>query len=255
MKKLLVLILLLFAVPCWSDTVTVRQPSCKKACTDGTFLSCQNFEGTGFDNSEYWVTEDGSSGGVINPDYTTDPGRGSQSLRVKDDTNVGTYAVHKYGDNTGVNNIYGFFRIKLIDLPSGTYELFQTYNIQGDSFPPDSIEAHDMIWISSTGVLQIHCNNGETFNGTTQLSTGTWYYVWYYIARSTNSDGNGWVKVSTIPFIPEANEITYSGGEQGGCSYTKQNAIGFTTMHGMGYEYLIDQSIVSASAIGTICAD
>jgi hypothetical protein len=254
MKRLFVLLFLLIAATAWADsTVVVRQPSCKKACTDGTFLSCQNFEGTGFDNSESWITQ--VSDGIADPDYVTTHLRGSQSLRMGDDTSVGTYAMYKFSDDTGVGAVYGFFRLRMVDLPSSTYEVMQLWNVQGPLTEPSAYEAHDMIWISSTGVLQIHCNNGETFNGTAQLAINTTYYVWYYISRTSHTNGAGWVKVSTSPQIPEANEITYSGGEQGSCSYTSANSIMFSTFHGGDYEYIVDQSLVSVSAIGTICAD
>lgn len=221
-----------------------------------TRLVEQNFEGTGFDNGETWLAglNGTPSTGVVDPDYATGPLRGSQSLRMKDDENYGGFAITKFSDDTGVTGVYGFFRLKIIDRPSTTREIMQLYNAQGPLEEPTAVETHEMIWIGSDGVLHMWpaYNEGEEVAGSTALTNGTVYYVWWHVTRTTLTDGSGWIKLSTTPTLPGSNEISWSNVDLPSASYINVNTLGFTTLHASSYEYIVDQVILDTAAIGSM---
>lgn len=218
----------------------------------------QNFEGTGYDNGESWLEWTGGTltSGVLNANYTTAL-RGSQSLRIKDDASYGIAALTKFGDNTGYNALYGFFRFKLTDLPTGTSEVQTHYNAQGDVNEPDYIDYHEVISVTPSGsqygwVVQ----NLTGVTGTTLYNVNTTYYVWWYIAHAADKTSSGWIKISASQAIPETNEVEWSGKavydavNGSPMVYRGTNTVGFTSQHGNSYDYTVDQAIVSESEIG-----
>lgn len=218
-----------------------------------TIFINQNFEGTGFDNGETWITNAGDTG-AANPDYTTNPLLGSQSLYMKDDNSEGTYAVNIYSDGTGYNAEYGFVRLKMLDFAAAnaTKEIMHTYNTSGGN----PTEAHEIIFhkVAADGnsaVLSVYCNNGSypCDTGTVSISLNTVYYVWFYFSRNSSRQSSGWVKISNEQSIPATNDLEWTN-VSAGLSYRGTGAIGFTTEHGNGYSYVVDQVIVSDSAIG-----
>jgi hypothetical protein len=226
------------------------------------FNVCQNFEGVGVDNSEtsIWAFEDGGDG-EADPDYTSAPLRGSQSLLLDDATSSGTYGVVKWTNDTGVAAQYFHFRIKVLDYPDVgdeyhgySREIFHTYHLEGTN-PPSYIEDHELIYISTTGVLRVtfygYYNENDAV-GSTQLAIGTEYHVWLYINRSSTSSGSGWLKLSTSGTIPPGNEIEWSG-KPISATYAYMTAAGFTTKHGENYSFIIDQVLFDESAIGSVC--
>ena len=226
----------------------------------------QNFEGAGFDNSETWLAYEGDTG-AADPDYTTGPLKGSQSLRMLDDDTEGTYVVTKWAADAGVNTVYGYCRIKILNLPnagsgprsSGECELIQHYDIQGALAAPDSVTAHEMIWIDSDGYLLAEIawlNPGNPIaTASTPLSINTLYHLWWYINRTTDSDGNGWIKVATTGVIPGTNLLEWSGAADGNdpawpARYTL-NGVGVTTYNDANYEFLVDDFRLESTAIGS----
>lgn len=214
-----------------------------------TLLVNQNFEGTGFDNGETWVTYAGDQG-AADPNYTTNPLLGSQSLHINDDNDEGTYAVTKFGDDTGYNALYGFFRFKITDYPGGVYEVMQTYNAQGSLSAPTSTEPHEMIWIGTDGKLHVyHGLDGELGAGTHVVELNTIHYIWWYFSRDASGRSTGWLKVSESKSIPAGNDIAWTNVSIES-TYRGTNAVGFTTFHGAAYDYIVDQVIVADTAIG-----
>lgn len=214
------------------------------------YLVNQNFEGAGFDNGETWLAYAGDTG-AANPDYATNPLLGSQSLHIKDDDSEGTYAVTKFSDDTGYNALYGFFRFKILDYPSATYEIMQTYNAGGDINDPDWTEVHEMLWISNAGVLQIRESGGDNHNGSTALALNTPYCIWWHITRSAGRLSTGWVKLATDLNYPIANEIEWTDWDLSDQIYRGTNVLGYTSYHGAGYEYVVDQVIVCTEPVMT----
>ena len=216
-----------------------------------TIFINQNFEGTGFDNGETWITYGGDTG-AANPDYTTNPLLGSQSLYMKDDNNEGTYAVNIYSDGTGYNAEYGFFRIKFLDFApaDSDKEVLQTYKTASGS-PQEVHEAiyHAVNWAGNAAILQLKAGATVVDEGSFTISLNTVYYVWFYFSRDSSNRSSGWVKISSEQSIPATNDLEWTNRSVG-YSYRGTGAIGFTTEHGIGYSYVVDQVIVSDSAIG-----
>lgn len=213
------------------------------------FVVCQNFEGTGYDNGETWIegTDGAGSGYIIDPNYVTSPLRGVQSLHMKDGT-VPTYDANNFSAHSSV---YGSLIFKLLD-------------------PPDSLDKNDVtsvfsdvsggsplglgaILLNSNRTLEITHANYSTMafrnvTGSTVLSLNTIYYIWFYWAKGTGSNGQMWLKISTTPVEPAEKEAEISDGY--GIADVVYAQI--STFHGAAYEYVVDQMLVKTSAIGNV---
>ena len=110
------------------------------------YLLEEDYEG----DMSRWVIDDGSNG-IVDPTYTTNPIFGSRSLRMKDDTTVGTYCVTRIDPDAGYNEFYAFFSFKPVDLPSSDSEIWQTYNLQAADTDYSDIEPHEIIMVTTDG--------------------------------------------------------------------------------------------------------
>ena len=227
------------------------------AYTPANYLVCQNFEGTGFDNSEYWIKgfEDTPSTGVVDEDYTSAPLIGSQSLRMKDDADYGGYTVHKWrGDDGGIDEAWFCFMVKFLDSPSNEtlVEIMQTYWVEGTLDSPTTVELHEIIGVDSSGHLGVfNEQEGEVGEGAA-LSLNTLYYVWYHINRADLSNATWELYVSETTTKPGSPYASGTSQINSVASTTYINALGFTTFHAEGYEYLIDRAIVDDAEIGDV---
>lgn len=225
------------------------------------FLVFQEFEGTGYDHDESWLEWAGGTltTGIINPDYTTNPLAGDQSLRMVADAAYGTATIRKFADNAGLNELYGYFKFKLVDLPSGTSEVQTHYNVQGAVNDPTDIDYHEVISITNYGSEYQWCvQNIESGYSQQTFSVGTLYHVWWHIAHDADKKSSGWIKVSTIETMPESNALEWSNksvydyANSRDMVYRGTNTIAFTTQHGNSYEYIVDDCLVKSTAIGSI---
>lgn len=215
----------------------------------------QNFEGVGYDNGETWLDYAGDTG-TIDPDYAVSPLRGSQSLRATDDDDEGTYAVTKFSDDTGINTLYGFLRIKFISYPSGVlgdYEFMQTYNCQGPLVAvPEELESHEMLFINAGIVYVNHGAGGfELGHGTHVIELDTVHFIWFYITRSAGLS-SGWVRIGHTLSFPGENDIAWTNVDiSGQYNHLGTNAVGLTTFHGTGIEYVADQFMIDVNPLTT----
>jgi len=243
------------------DTI-IGQTITSTACADSSctgFLICQNFEGTGLDNSETygdygdagtvdWVIDSnapGCVGCVADLDYATGPGRGSQSFRINNGTEGSFNLVDmNFGGRSAPSEIYIHFMIKLVTAPDIEYADCM-------SLWEDTITDNMTILINSSGQLYIGCNVGaESSSATGALTPGTWYHVWAYFKSGAGNDAIGWLKLSTDTTEPGSATISKSD-----FNYTDVfDLIGFTTSSASSeYEYIIDQVLYSSSSIGNVC--
>jgi hypothetical protein len=260
-----------------TDIAVTNNSTQGATCTDANplgsggcvgYLACQNFEGTGLDNNETygplsqggsidWVVDSnspGCSGCVQNPNYTVNPGRGLQSLRLVNGTQ-GSYYLSDVGSGTGgVASFYIFFRLKIVSSPSMDYaDLLSAWD-RGVVGPNPDRAGNMTILQTSGGELYLGSNVGaESSTYTPALKRGQWYYVWGYFNRATNgNNGQAWLRISTTRTMPTTNTIEKHDFNMG----NNFIAVGFTTSNTSkttAYEYHIDQVLIKTTPIGTVC--
>lgn len=237
MRKLLLILLLLllplnvFALcPAIQSVVAIGEEA-GASCADSSctgFLACQNFEGTGYDNSESW-TESCGTGATCDEDSTASPLRGTQSYQFT----TGTGDSYAYKSITASDEIYFFARIKVANDASGLLIKIQN---------------------GSTSVFTIGYNAGNNkfiYNAATlghECLTGTVYYVWGYYKKGTGSDEINRAWVSTTLTKPASVDYEITDGTstaQADRFYIYDTAAGT----GAGF----DQVLVKTTSIGDVC--
>ncbi len=201
--------------------------SCADSSCSG-FLVCQNFEGTGCDNSESWTT----GAGTPDPDYTTSPLRGSQSLFCAANTCAAQISY------TAQDEIYFFVRFKATGSNS-------TSDREIMSFDPDD---YVLVFLTSEMKLKV-TNRNYTGTGTTVLSLNTVYFIWGHVRKSTGGD-NGITELwlSTSKTKPGSTEVDSGGGNHVG----QMSRIVIGNIFG-DFNSIFDQVLVSTSVIGNVC--
>jgi hypothetical protein len=168
-----------------------------------SFLVHQNFEGTGYDNSETWIATTGT-GGSIDPDEATTVLRGSQSLRIYAGDS-GQTSVTRINLGTTQNELWGFARVRIgSTLPGADTFFLRLYNVANDY-------NSGQINIRATG-------NGKIANGLTEATAvGIWspnvtYYMWFYWTKGTGSDGLARLYIGTSSTRPASPITTLTAG-------------------------------------------
>lgn len=211
------------------------------ACADEScsgFIACQNYEGTGFDNSESYSEYLAGGGASIDEDSTTSPLRGSQSLRM-------------YAGTTG--NFAWLYRIFGATITSGSLH----FRFRADDATPPVVQSmlaafrttggnDDIgIAISNTGhLIGIHGTTVTT--GSATISDATAYHVWADFANGAGS-GTLRVYVSTTVEKPATADITITTGTNN----TALERFGFWSQATMTLDY--DQLLIHADEIGDVC--
>lgn len=238
MRKLLLIIFVLLLLPlnvsalCPAvQAVVAVGEEAGASCADSSctgFLTCQNFEGTGYDNSESW-TESCGAGATCDEDSTASPLRGSQSYKFTS----GTGDSYIYHAITASDEIYFFARVNIANDASGYLITIQN---------------------NTTTVFTVGYNAGNNkfiYNGATlghECLTGTTYYIWGYYKKGTGSDeiNRAWVGTTTTKPASTDYEIT------NGTSTAQANRIyNYDSANGAGATF--DQVLVSTTAIGDVC--
>lgn len=168
-------------------------------------LVCQNFEETGYDNSESWTEAIGAGGTVDEDDTTATVLRGSQQLKI--------YA----GDSGSTSNTYFSFtaqaevwfhvRVKFPDGTPTTATYFLTLS--------DGSSTSAFVSLLPTGGIRAY--QGTVYNAGATIplfSNDTAYHIWGYYKASGTGLNNGvmtiWVGTSTTR--PEAPECSVNTG-------------------------------------------
>jgi hypothetical protein len=167
-----------------------------------SFLVHQNFEGTGYDNSETWIATTGT-GGSIDPDEATTVLRGSQSLRIYAGDS-GQVSQTKITLGTTYGDVWAFWRVRIgSTLPAADTSFVRLLD------GVDGIAGYVMI--RATG-------NGKIFHGTAEASAlSIWspnvtYYAWWHWTRGTGSDGLSQLYISTSSTRPASPITTLTSG-------------------------------------------
>lgn len=161
-----------------------------------SYLVNQNFEGTGYDNSETWT----ATNSVVDPDYATSPAPlgGSQSLRIQ---SANTARPNTRVEFTANANVYVRFRINWTTFTGGNGTLM-TIRTSADAI------------LASFGVVNGTCvaraapAGGTTQNASTGPTIATTYYGWLEYEKGTGSDAvcrAGYSTTSARPSWPSPN--------------------------------------------------
>lgn len=155
-------------------------------------LICQNFEGTGYDNSETWT-----EAGTVTEDYTTTILRGTQSCLV-----------HRGPPDAS------------LDSPafaaSGTVHMMLRFQVSNVDNAWDMIKirnaANADICIAELYTNVFHLHHGTaTANGTFTVSVNTLYYVWIDYVKGTGANGTAAIYVSSTGTKPAADASLTTG--------------------------------------------
>lgn len=241
MKKLILLLILLptlcFAGLQEKQCAVIAQKNANASCADASctgFMFCQNFEGTGYDNSETWT-----EGGTVDEDYTTTVLRGSQSCSIADSSNI------RHDTGGTYTEIYAFARYRFADAtPTSSTYIYK--NLDG---------AADFggLKLSTTG--QLSCYHGTKSNvSASSLSADTTYYIWIHFKASTGAgDGIMSATVSTTRNIGEATAALGCNTTNGDDADTNIDTVYFGSSAAGGAGVIVDQVLVNTTAIGTVC--
>lgn len=233
MKRLTLIILgVLLCTPLYSDMNTYVIGSgvpvsggCTENCAD--YLICQNFEGTGYDNSEAWTEN-----GTVDEDYTTTILRGSQSCQI-----TTTGYISPADAFTGQSTLYMHWLYRKASNPGSENRLFTISSSAGYV-----VFGH----LQTDGTIRLNVGNGTDAYTSTELSNNTTYHIW--VAYTAGSIGNGSVSLYagtglTRPASPLATATNAAAVD---------DAIRFRIYSG-GVTATVDQILVSGSSFSEVC--
>lgn len=168
-------------------------------------LVCQNFEGTGYDNSESWTEGVGTGGTVDEDDTTATVLRDSQQLKIyAGDSGQTSYT---YVSFTAQTEVWFHVRVKFPDgTPSNS-----TYFLNLS----DGSNTQGFISLLTTGGIRAYQGSIYSAGATTPMfADNTAYHVWGYYKASDTGMNNGkmtiWVGTSTTR--PESSECSVTTG-------------------------------------------
>jgi hypothetical protein len=156
-----------------------------------SYLINQNFEGTGYDNGETWTSFAG--GGTIDPDYTTSPIVGSQSLRI---VVTGANQAASYTQFTGTDTPYIYCRFRL-DSNTGEAKLFVIDDNAYGSAAVVTVTAGGKLAVLASGA-------GSPNESTNNLPTATDLHFWIDVIKGTGANHTvkaGWNTIATKPSL------------------------------------------------------
>lgn len=166
----------------WNGVAFTHLNGIAQTAWNGTTISCgsstsylinQNFEGTGYDNSETW-TEAGT--GTVDEDEATIVLTGSQSMRI---TAAGTQPRVISPSFTAQAEVWVYWQVHMVSLPGSTLPLM---------WVRDGANAQVMrVRITSAGLLNIQSATGGA-NTVDALSTGTMYHIWAHYLKGTGAN-------------------------------------------------------------------
>ncbi len=160
----------------------------------------QNFEGTGYDNSETWTESAGV--GTIDPDEATTVLRGLQSLEVAAGAGESSVTSPAFAAQS---DMWTFFRWRVVDsTPSSVTGFFRIYDTtQGDTLVGLALRSDGTIvdsWASS--------HPGPA------LADNTTYYIWVHYVKGTGANAVMTVYVGTDTTRPVTPMFNITNGAE-----------------------------------------
>lgn len=236
MRVAALLLLLAFCANAQQVLLPNRRLSFQPVASGGaapTYLVKQDFEGTGYDNSETW-----SETGTVDEDYATAPAPlvGSQSARATGTTQRLTSPTF-----TGQDEVYWYFQVNLTTVPAGTLTFSA---IIGPGVSIDRLGG-------AGGVLRI----GGTVNSpatSDAMATGTTYH--FLVRYRKDLDGGGGSAIYSVEFNTTGtfdgagNDFTQATT---GTDTAQATAVRFSWEGSTTTDYVVDKVRVDDVAIGS----
>jgi hypothetical protein len=202
-------------------------------------LVCQNFEDSGYDNSESWTEYVGTGGTVDEDDTTATVLRDSQQLKIYAGDSGQTS--NTYASFTAQSELWFHVRVKFPDGTPTTATYFLTLS--------DGSSTSAFVSLLTTGGIRAY--QGSVYNAGATIpvfADGTAYHVWGYYKASDTGQNNGkmtiWVGTSTTR--PEAPECSVNTGT---AETTVARILLQEKYQGTAY---FDQVIVSTTSFTTV---
>jgi hypothetical protein len=188
MKKLLILLVLLFALPAHGQVELARMSPAMvgggvavvapNECAG--YLICQNFETatTGYDNSESWA-ETTASCTAFDHAYTTTHLRGAQSLYISD---ISAHNCQSVATFTASDEIWVGMRVNVTVNPTDTQRLFELWDASNNVLLK--------VYVQPDGYANTKHGTADTAYGSvTAHSDNQLYYIWVRWTKSTDTNG------------------------------------------------------------------
>ncbi len=191
-RLLLILALCLLPVSCWGASLLGSGIVASGGGT--TYLVDQNFEGTGYDNSESW-TESGS----VDEDYTTTVLRGSNSCYVSGADSSANHII------TDTSEIWLHILVRFTALPTG--DPATIIRLKGNEQSTEVAR----VYIRTDGTAELKHGSSISY-GTTVYAINTTYHFWLHWKKSTGSDGEAELYIGTTTTRPTTAECTRTAG-------------------------------------------
>jgi hypothetical protein len=225
------ILMLLVASPAWAGFGMVVDAGGGVAAVTAFGIS-QNFEGTGYDNSETW-----SESGTVDEDYTTTALRGSQSFYAGSGANNSTITLSAaQGEVWGhcmfrFTSTYSGDVAQILQLQDASNNQLALFTVQDTSYFPRAYQS-----------------GGTGTSISASLSANTTYHLWIHALKGSTSTVEMWVGTTTTrPSDVAESWITFTG------TWTADIAklrIGQGVSSGTGV--IIDQVILSDSEFTTV---
>jgi hypothetical protein len=202
------------------------------AAGGSSYLVDENFEGTGAPDG--WTTA--NSGGDIDYDSTTNPLRGSQSLRL---TYSGWPGARVYKAFTAQSTVHVFARIRWAENAGDDTPILTLRDASGNTLCT-------LLVRSGGGSFRLY--HGTTFdNSSSNPTANTIYYVWISYTAGTGANGSATLHWGTSTTKPGSAGITISTGN---ATADAAQIHCETGEYGGTHDY--DQILVSDEAIGDV---
>lgn len=202
-----------------------------------SYVLNQNFEGTGYDNSETWYTD-----GDVNADFSTSglSMEGSQCLELYANTVASDSIISAFNPSTPLSTAYAYFLFRVTVLPTTITRvaLFQSdFDVIGN------------LSLLSDGTLYLREGTGTWAQTIGAVSVNTTYHVFLKFVADSGA-GNG---IMEVGFSTDGSRPT-TGNNHAICTdgnnATAVNRFGFKVdKDGTGQKQYYDKARVSASAI------
>ena len=207
-KKLILFILLslclVFQASAWNPMITTSGTSGTSVFSCTGYDICQNLEAVGYDNGETW--NETLNQATIDENYSASPIVGAQSLQVVDGgTDGNVYATVDTSGFSDGDTLYGYFQVRVDTDTTGAI-------VQMVNFYDWSSDVGD-ISLSDAGAINSH-HGSVSDTGSTNISGGGVFHIWWEFKTETGAGDNGVLKVwvSATSTKPETPEIDASDG-------------------------------------------